>query len=38
MLKLELNVSKDEFLSQIGGLEVLKSDLRIGKAIEVIKK
>jgi len=32
------NVSKDEFLSQIGGLEVLKSDLRIGKAIEVIKK
>ena len=32
------NLSKDEFLSQIGGLEVLKSDLRIGKAIEVIKK
>ena len=32
------NVSKDEFLSQIGGLEVLKNDLRIGKAIEVIKK
>ena len=32
------NVSKDEFVAQIGGLEVLKSDLRIGKAIEVIKK
>ena len=32
------NVSKDEFLTHIGGLEVLKSDLRIGKAIEVIKK
>ena len=32
------NVSKDEFIAQIGGLEVLKSDLRIGKAIEVIKK
>ena len=32
------NVSKDEFLSHIGGLEVLKSDLRIGKAIDVLKK
>ena len=32
------NVSKDEFISQIGGIDVLKNDLRISKAIEVIKK
>ena len=32
------NVSKDEFLKQFGGIEILKSDLRIQKAIEVIKK
>ena len=32
------NVSKDEFIAQIGGLEVLKNDLRIQKALEVIKK
>ena len=32
------NVSKDEFLSQIGGIEVLKNDLKIGKAIDIIKK
>ena len=32
------NVSKDEFIAQIGGIEVLKNDLRIQKALEVIKK
>ena len=32
------NISKDEFISQIGGIDVLKNDLRISKAIEVIKK
>ncbi|MBR2712315.1 MAG: trigger factor [Bacilli bacterium] len=32
------NVSKDEFVSQIGGIEVLKNDLKIGKAIDIIKK
>ena len=32
------NVSKDEFIAQIGGLEVLKNDLRIQKALEIIKK
>ena len=32
------NISKEEFISQIGGIEVLKNDLRIGKALDVIKK
>jgi len=32
------NVTKDEFLAQIGGLDILKSDLRIGKVIDIIKK
>ena len=32
------NVSKDEFIAQIGGLDVLKNDLRIGKVIDIIKE
>ena len=32
------NITKDEFITNIGGLEVLKNDLKISKAIEVIKK
>ena len=32
------NISKEEFISQIGGIEVLKNDLKIGKALEIIKK
>ncbi len=32
------NVSKEEFIAQVGGIEVLKNDLRIGKAIDVLKK
>lgn len=32
------NITKEEFISQIGGIEVLKNDLRISKALEVIKK
>ena len=34
----QYKVTKDEFLKQFGGLEILKSDLKIQKAIEVIKK
>ena len=32
------NITKEEFISQIGGIEVLKNDLRIGKALDIIKK
>ena len=32
------NISKDEFITNIGGLEVLKSDLKIQKTIDIIKK
>ena len=32
------NVTKDELLNNIGGLEVLKNDLRITKTIDILKK
>ena len=32
------NVSKDEFIANVGGIEVLKNDMKIGKAIDIIKK
>ena len=32
------NVSTEDFLTNIGGIEVLKNDLRITKAIDVLKK
>ena len=34
----QYKVTKDEFLKQFGGLDILKSDLKIQKAIEIIKK
>ena len=34
----QYKVTKEDFLKQFGGLEILKSDLKIQKAIEVIKK
>lgn len=34
----EYKVSKEEFLNHIGGLEILKSDLKIQKALDIIKK
>ena len=32
------NVTKDELLNNIGGLEILKNDLRITKTIDILKK
>ena len=32
------NITKEEFITNVGGLDVLKNDLRIGKAIDVLKK
>ena len=32
------NITKEEFITNVGGIEVLKNDLRIGKTIDILKK